>query len=320
MSNILMSVSSALVRLRARRLPALLALRMEEEWLGELNSITGGPAKLAFAVALLLTRRQVFVAPGEETVVTAYDRPSLGSRKSVVILSTVVFALAAYGSSFLLPVTYEAAATIQSEERSDLMLQQARSRSFFLSVVDDLKPRGEEERERMIADLSNNTTILPVPLLDSGTLLVVKYRADDRTIARDMVRRLANTLISLNMSQRMAQLHEEERYLKHLLDRAGAALEDRTDLPGANARLALEREMLVSSYKALFAKHQDAKMAAAALQSARARIVDLPELGSPVGPNRMAFAGIGGLVGFVLAGIAVVGRGRRQPPAVTAPA
>jgi uncharacterized protein involved in exopolysaccharide biosynthesis len=320
MSDILMIVSRALVRLRARRLPTALALRMEEEWLGELNSITGGPAKLAFAVALLLTRRQAFVVPGEETVVTVYDRPSLGSRKSLIVLSTLVFAIAAYGASFLQPVKYESTALLVSQERDDLVLRQARSNTLFETVVKTLKL---EPRERMIEDLNNNTTI--VPLIDpssSSSSFLVKYRADDPAIAQRVTSTIAGHLIELNMQRRMGQLFEEASYLQGELER----LADRVRLkdaelaePGASGTPKLEHELLVSSYKALFTKHQEAEMAAMR-QQPKFEVLDPPQLGSRVGPSRVAYAGIGGLAGLVLAAAAVVGRGRRQPPALTSPA
>jgi uncharacterized protein involved in exopolysaccharide biosynthesis len=322
MMDPILIVSSALVRLRARRLPVMTSLRMEEEWLGEMSSIPGRSAKLAFAVSLLLTRRQAFVAPGEDTVVTIYDRPSLGSRKSLVVLSTVVFAIAAYSASFLLPVKYESEALLVSEDRDDLVLRQARSNSFFAKVAEDMRL---EPRERMIEDLSKNVTV--VPLIDSSsstTSFLVKYRGDNPRMSQQVTNGLASSLIGLNMEKRMGQLFEEANYLQAQLEQ----LEDRVRIkaeqlahagPESRGILALDHELLVSSYKALFAKHQDAQMAAA-LQPARFQVLDRAQVGKPIGPNRAAFAGIGALGGFVLAVLAVAGRGRRQPPAVTVPA
>jgi uncharacterized protein involved in exopolysaccharide biosynthesis len=320
MSDIIMIVSSELVRRRARRLPPAIALRMEEEWLSELNSITGGPAKLAFAVALLLTRRQAFVAPGEDAVSTVYDRPSLGSRKSLLVLSTLVFAIAAYGASFLQPVKYESEVLLVSKERDDHILRRARSDRLFTSVAAELP-----QRENLVEDLRSNTTVLPLhDPSESGTSFVVKYRGNDPAMAQNVTNRLASQIIEMDLAQRYDHLSQEKAYLRDQLEELAARVEKKGDElrfvrnahPASREMLALDHELLVSSYKALFAKHQDAQMATA-LQHGRFQTLDGAQTGRPVGPNRVAFAGIGALVGLILAVVAVVGRGRRQPPAIT---
>jgi uncharacterized protein involved in exopolysaccharide biosynthesis len=308
---------AALIRFRASRLPTALALRLEEEWLSELNSISSGPGKFAFAVALLLTRRRAFVAPGENIV---SEVATLGSRKSLVILSTAVFAIAAYGASFLVPVKYESEAVVQNRDRDDLVLMKVSSRSLVESVVEELHL---EPRDRMIEELRTNIEVDPVlSPSNSGSIFRVKYRAADPTIARTVATKLVERLIGQDMGQRFEMLQEEERFLERQLDALAHRVQDKGNelayhrargeaTSNAGAMLALDHELLVSSYKDLFAKHQDVQRAASLVES-RLRIVDQPELGSERGPNRPAYAGIGAFVGLAMGGLAVVGLGRKQ--------
>jgi hypothetical protein len=303
-------VSGALVRLRAGRLPLPLALRMEEEWLSELNSISSRSGKLAFAVALILTRRQAFVASGE---IVVSEIASFGSRKSLVILSTLVFAFAAYGvASFLLPRQYESEALLLSKDQDELVLRQAHSSSLLASVVAELPELSVEELRKNIA-----VTRLPS---SSGTLFQLKYRAPDADTAQMVTATLTKHLLEREMQFRIDRAHDEEQFLRGQLERLGDEIAVGTASSRAGGgKLALDHELQVASYKALFAKHQDAKMAAS-LHRSQLAVVEAPEMGKPAGPNRIIYAVIGGLAGFLLAVMAVVSRGRRQPPPVTSPA
>ena len=87
------------------------------------------------------------------------------------------------------------------------------------------------------------------------------------------------------------------------------------DGPEAARLLALDYEILESTYKSVFAKLEDAQMASALESEQRGEqfvIVDAAGLGAPVVPNRLAIAGLGALAGFVLGGMTVAGLGRRQ--------
>jgi hypothetical protein len=303
-------ISAALVGNRARRLPTALALRMEEEWLSELNSISSRPGKLAFAVALILTRRRAFVAPGE---IIVSEIAAFGSRKSLVILSTLVFAVATYGvASFLMPVQYESQALLLSKDQEELVLRQAHGSSLLASVVDELPKLSIEE-------LRNNVTVTPLPS-SSGTLFLLKYRAPDPDSAQLVTATLTKRLFERETQFRIDRAHDEERFLRGQLERLGDEIAVGTASSRAGGgKLALDHELQVASYKALFARHQDAKMAAS-LQRAQLAVVEPPEMGKPVGPNRIIYAVIGGLAGFLLAVMAVVSRRRRQPPALRSPA
>jgi len=261
-------VSTALVRLRASRLPTELALRMEEEWLGELNSIPSQPGKLAFAFALTLTRRRAFVASGENMV---KEIPGFGGRKSLAVLSTVLFALAAYGASFLVPVMFESEALLKITGRDDLLLMQVGSRTLLASVVDEMEKTSAGSRERTIDDLRKGIMVIPlIAPSNSGNLFRVKYRALDSATAQQVTEKLATRLIQNDRDQRINQLNEEEKVL-----REQARMRDKDEelalliaAKGERAvgTLALDRDLLVSSYKDLFAKHQDVQMAASVRQ------------------------------------------------------
>jgi uncharacterized protein involved in exopolysaccharide biosynthesis len=81
--------------------------------------------------------------------------------------------------------------------------------------------------------------------------------------------------------------------------------------PTAGGIIALDHELLVSSYKSMFAKHLDTELNAGLLE-ARFRILDAPQLGKEVTPNRAGFAGLGAFVGLAMGGMAVFGLDRRQ--------
>src|SRR5215467_953803 len=91
---------------------------------------------LVFGVALILTRRRAFVAHGEETV--TQTTTAFGSRKSLMIVSTLAFAIGAYGASYLIPVRYESEALLISNEPDTAVRQEITSRAIFRDVVQGL--------------------------------------------------------------------------------------------------------------------------------------------------------------------------------------
>lgn len=108
-------LSEWLVRGRARRLTPTLASRMEEEWLAELAATPSRPSQLAFAIALVLTRRHSFSF--DDASLTSSSRPvfsaaTVGGWPSVVSASTLAFAAIAYSASYLIPPTYRSTARI----------------------------------------------------------------------------------------------------------------------------------------------------------------------------------------------------------------
>lgn len=155
---------------------------------------------------------------------------------------------------------------------------------------------------------------------NSGTLFRVEYRALDPATAQQVTEKFVMRLIQHYFDQRTNQLNEEERVLREQLDALSAGLREKDEelaqiLAAKGERavgmLALDRELLVSSYKELFAKHQDVQMGMSVPQG-RISVVDPPQLGKEIVPNRTAFAGVGAFVGFAAGGVAVFGLGRSQ--------
>jgi uncharacterized protein involved in exopolysaccharide biosynthesis len=109
-------VSESLVRSRARRLPHRLSERMGEEWLAELGALPGRPSQLAFAIALMLTRRHsfamdddsLFAAPARSPLTSA----TFGGWRSVVVFTTIFAAAIAYAVSFLIAPLYRSHARV----------------------------------------------------------------------------------------------------------------------------------------------------------------------------------------------------------------
>jgi hypothetical protein len=303
--------SAALVRLSARRLPTTLALRMEEEWLGELNSIKSRLGKLAFGVALILTRRRSFIAAGEETM--RETATVFGSRKSLVILSTLAFAIAAYGASFLVPVKYESDALMISTERDDLGQKVMTSRSFLTSVV-----RFLNWKEDMVDDLRRNVTVTTEPLdegRNTGSTFVVKYLGSDAASAQQATSAVMSRFMELGLRQRFDQSTAAQDFMKAQLQQLAVRVQKKGDelaqhqgKYGATAGgvIALDHELLVSSYKAWFAKVLDGEMTAG-LHEGRFLILDGPQPGKEITPNRGGFAVLGAFAGLAIGSMAVFG-------------
>jgi uncharacterized protein involved in exopolysaccharide biosynthesis len=78
--------------------------------------------------------------------------------------------------------------------------------------------------------------------------------------------------------------------------------------------LALDYELRQSTYRSLFARNEELQLLASIYQrrGGMLQIVDPPQLGIPVEPNRMAFAIVGAIAGVVLGGAAFMGINRRQ--------
>jgi hypothetical protein len=107
-------VSEALVRWRTGRLPRRLLERMCEEWLAELGALPCGPSQLAFAIALMLTRRHSF-AIDDESLFASPARSPITSATSVgwavVVFTTILAAAIAYAASFLIAPLYRSSRT-----------------------------------------------------------------------------------------------------------------------------------------------------------------------------------------------------------------
>ncbi len=345
-------VSEALVRARARHLPTRIAGRMEEEWLAELNAIASRPGKLAFAIALTLTRRQAFAGPGEDSMTEPHDRPAVGlaafnGRKTLLILPTLILATAAYGASFLLPVRYASESLIlvqprqipssfvvdllsdSREDRLKSIEQIILSRSILSALVgefsSELAPKAEP-LDRTIAELRKDITIQfpPTPEEANPKYFRVRYVGRNAELARKVAARLTLALLQIDNSHRELQLEGTRDFLRHRLDDLATRLTETGDkLAHERAAhglqsgriLAIDYEQLVSTYKATFAKLEDVQMAFEVELDRKGEqfLIQVPaDLGTPVIPNRLGFAGLGAVAGFALGGMAVFSLNRRQ--------
>ncbi len=349
------SISQALVRFRARRLPKELADRMEEEWMGELNALAGAPARLAFALALFLTRRRAFAAPGEDFMSGFHDRPAarlsvFNSRRTLLLLSTAMFAIAAYGASFLLPVRYESQSVIlvrplnvpaefvreppedYIKTQISSLLEIARSRTALLHIAREFNlgaGRHNDSPDGLVEDMQKNIAVLFTPST-AGTNsighLVVRYVGSDPQTAQRVAQKLAQYLIEAAFRDRQAMGSGD--FLKRRLDVLAERLEAKgNDLareraakgPAAGRMLAIDYDLLLSTYKALFAKYEDAQLAyalEAEQKGAVFAVVDAANPGQPVPPHRLAIAGIGAMAGLILGGVGAIGLNRRQRRAI----
>ena len=346
-------LSEALVRYCARRLTSTIALRMEEEWLGELNAITNRPGKLAFSVALFLTRRQAFGTAGEDSMSVIQDHPTprlflvFGTRKAFLILTTLFFTVAGYGASFLLPVRYKSESMIQvgqqdmprevvpgpTEEviKNEISALQSliQSRTNLLAIVHEFNlqaGRKDYPVDRVIEDLRKDISIrfTASNTTDSTGYFSLSYIGNDPKSAQSVTLKLTRLLINASNSNRENRLDGTRVFLRGQLDDVAERLTAKTDElareraangPEAGRILAIEYEMLVSTYKALLAKDEDSRLVMAMesqQKGATFLIVDEANLGTAVVPNRAAIAGIGALVGLLLGGMGIVGSHRKH--------
>jgi RDD family len=87
-------LSTALLRFRARRLPAQLSERLLEEWLAEVHSIEDRFGKLTFAIALAFTRTHSLVQDADEAPVAVADLLDFADVKVPADFGIRLFALA----------------------------------------------------------------------------------------------------------------------------------------------------------------------------------------------------------------------------------
>lgn len=337
-------LSETLVRAKGRRLPKRIAGRMEEEWLGELDAIASRPGKLAFAIALFLTRRQAFASPGEDSMSVIKDiRPwtVFNGRKALLILPTLLFAFAAYGASFLLPVRYASEAMIQvarpavsreflgqfpelpindfARHFEQLLL----SRTSLLTIIRELPEVVPKDlsMDRKVADLRNDISIKFVP---AETYFRVRYVGENPELAQKVASRLSLNLIAAHNLQREHWYGSTAEFLQGQLAKLADRVTEKNGELGrehlANGRrsgsiLAIDYEQLVATYKTTLAKLEDVQMAMdleVQQKGAHLIVLDPAYLGTPIVPNRLLIAGLGALAGLGVGSMALMGVHRRQ--------
>jgi len=347
-------LSEMMVRGRARRLPTQLAVRMEEEWRGELNAIPSRPGKLAFAIALMLTRRRAFVAPGEDSMTEVQDRPVggfavFGGWKTLLIVPTLICAIAAGLASRALPNRYASEALIligppdvskdfvpglydvPIEERFETLEKLVKSRATLASILREFEQRElgsrgmniDERVQKLRDDISirlnsEGDTAMP------GRSIVLRYVGYDPQLAQAVTRKLTQYLIQRDLQARANRVQGTNSFLETELQKLAARVTEQRDKiereraaggPGAAAVLALDYELLQSTYRTLFAKREEARLALALETNNPNSFQVVDPAYFPLkrsSPNRLAITGIGALVGFALGGMAVAGLYRKQ--------
>jgi uncharacterized protein involved in exopolysaccharide biosynthesis len=145
----------------------------------------------------------------------------------------------------------------------------------------------------------------------------VKYLGPDPQSAQQVSSLIDRHFLEEEWQQGVNQSSEAQNFMRYRLTQLAARVQKKRDELASNqdsaARemIALDHELLVSSYKAWFAKTLDREMTADLTES-RFNIVEVPQLGKAVTPNRAGIAGLGALAGLMMGGMAVFGLDRRQ--------
>ena len=335
-------LSELLLRARSRRLPRSMASRMEEEWLAEVKAISSRPTKLAFALSLTFTRRNAFGVPSEDFMTETHDHPSnvlkvLSGWKSLLIIPTVVFALAAYGMSFLLPARYASEALIiarpvpadvapgltggtpPSQQLAGIR-QMLLSRISLVNLIREFNLNDSEKNTRTVdervQEIRDGVSITTDPEYEKNGNIAFTLRfvgPNPKT-----VQQIASRLVTLILSN---QIREQEtsstlHFLQVQLDELAKRLSEKSELLSRERTAkreavvdALDYEMLQSTYKAVFAKLEGARMT----KGSQIVVVDPPFLPErPVGPDRKAIAAFGALGGCLFGLMAIGGLSRRR--------
>ena len=343
-------LSERLLRVRSRHLSQSLAHRMEEEWLAEVRAISSRPTKLAFALALFFTHRNAFGVPSEDFMNETHDHARsvfivLGGWKSLLIIPTVVFALAAYGMSFLLPVRYASEALIIAS-RADVPANVAPglsrgtpsqqltgtrqlllSRTSLVTLIRKFNLNDSEKSSRTIdqrvQQIRDGVTITTDPEYEKSgnSAFTLRFVGTNPKTAQQ----IASGLVTLFLEQ-SSQIREQEtsstlRFLQVQLDQLAKRLTEKSELlsrertgKGEAVVHALDYEMLQSTYKAVFTKLEEERMTEI-LETPRRQfvVVDPPSLPEhPVGPDGKTLAAFGALGGCLFGVMTIGGLSRRR--------
>ena len=343
-------LSASLVRTRARRLPPALCSRMGEEWLAELEALPGRASRLAFAVALALTRRHSFGIDEDGPLATP-SRPSEGfgtfnGWPTLVTLTTLVVAACVYGASFLIPPLYQAQARIRVvPPRVPAHYVQQASRIPLADRLQTLNKivLSDTRIARIIRDFDLYPAMRPAGSMSVPDHVIarmqqdisVDLRADDQTFdvayvsrepqtAKMVTERLASLYIEsqprtaktpLSAAKEFLDAQIEDvraRILKHAAVMHSSSAVD----PSEAAVQTLEHDILTSAYRDLLMKKEHAAISTNLDRrqiGERLLLVEparVPE--TPIRPNRPLIAGVGAAVGFCL-GVGMMLAGRNGP-------
>jgi len=326
-------LSDSLVRARADRLPPALSGRMREEWLAELEAIPNRASQITFALALALTRRRSFATTDEDLMPHTHERPPFiffGGWKTLTAASTLLFAVVAYGASFLIQPRYASSALILvvpqrvSEEyvKSSVMMpirdrlqavsQQILSRTRLERVILDFDLYKEERRTGIMEYIVEKMRRDIEVRVDRGDAFSVGYVGREPRTVRKVADRLASLFIEESLRDREGLAENSMQFLESRIEDVGTRIEEQHQKIEAIHRrggaappvVMLDYEMLTATYKDLFAKREQARLAANLERrqiGEQFKLLDparLPE--RPIGPNRTNITLLGALLGFCL--------------------
>jgi uncharacterized protein involved in exopolysaccharide biosynthesis len=341
-------LSESLVRTRARRLPPTLCSRMGEEWLAELEALPGRASRLAFAVALALTRRHSFGIDEDGPFATP-SRPSgtfgtFNGWPAIVTLTTIVVAACAYGASFRIPSLYQARARIRVDP--PLVPEQYVQRASRIPLADRLNiingsVLSRTRLEGVVREFALYRTVWPAGMSVENVIdrmrrdISVELGADGRTIdvayvsqhprsAQKVAGRLADLYIETSLDDREHIARAANEFLEAQVEDVRARLLKHTRVihrsldadPSQAAVQTLEHDILTSTYRDLLVKREQAAILTSMERLAIGEtfaLVDparFPE--RPIRPNRPLIGCVGAAVGFCL-GIGMMLTGRHGP-------
>lgn len=291
------AISLALVRSRGRGLPPSLALRLNEEWSGELEAIPDRATKLAFAIGIRLTRRKAFAGLGGDAMTTPEMTPRrsvfsfFGGWKTIIAAPTILLAIVGYAASFWITPLYRSetvilvvpqrvpadvvrpTTTVTIEDRLQRLSQQIMSRTRLERVINDFNLYPDARRtgpmENVVERMRKDIAFAIV----RGDAFRVSYVGSDPRTTMRVTERLATLFIDENLRDREvlaegthefldAQIEDARRRLIEL----GKTLTERrvagNDTLPDTAVMKLEYDTMSTVFRDLLTKREAAKMAA----------------------------------------------------------
>jgi uncharacterized protein involved in exopolysaccharide biosynthesis len=294
------AISLALVRSRGRTLPRSLAVRLTEEWAGELDAIPDRAAKLAFAVGIRLTRRKSFASLAEDAMTPEMNRqPSrfstffgaFGGWKTVIAVPTILLAAVAFGASFLVKPLYRSNTLIlvvpqrippdyvqstvntRIQDRLQAISQQILSRTRLERVIKDFDLYAEQRRSGVMEGIVQKMRADIEVQVEQGDAFRVSYVGSNPRTVMKVTERLSSLFIEESLRDREvlaigtnqfleAQMEDVRRRLIESGDELHQLAVRGNASAGKSDVLKLEYGILAEQYKDLFMKKERAKIAA----------------------------------------------------------
>jgi uncharacterized protein involved in exopolysaccharide biosynthesis len=293
------AISLALVRSRGRTLPRSLAVRLTEEWAGELDAIPDRAAKLAFALGIRLTRRKSFASLSEDAMTPDMNRqPSrfstffgaFGGWKTVIAVPTILLAAVAFGASYLVKPLYRSNTLIlvvpqriptdyvqstvntRIEDRLQAISQQILSRTRLERVIHDFDLYSEERRSGNMEDIVQGMRDDIEVQVEQGAAFRVSYVGRNPRTVMKVTERLSALFIEESLRDREVLAEGTNQFLEaQMEDVRRRLIESGDELHQLEARrnasagtldvLKLEYGLMADQYKDLFMKKERAIVA-----------------------------------------------------------